>query len=1591
MKHDKKTKKQLIEDLEALRSEIDILRKTEPQPSHIEEDLREIQEHFGFITDHMLDAMVIIDWEGNVLYANKATFSLVGLEMMHDLTSLNIFQFISPEDHQTTRENLLKTRKSKEPFLSLYKIITRDGQERWIEGLGKKIIFQNREADLVTIRDVTERKLFEEQILLSEKKFAVAFLSSPAPMVITSPENGEIIDVNQSFDRWSGYSRDELIGHTTLELGFWLDVEDRHHMVEELGAKGTVDALEIRFRIKGGGIRDVLYSARFIELDDKPYILSYCNDITERRRAEEALKERQARVDSIFRAAPTGIGVVSNRILLEVNDRICDMTGYSREELVGNSARMLYPTQEEFDFVGSEKYRQIQAMGTGSVETRWLRKDGSIIDIILSSTPIIVGDLSAGVTFTALDITERKKMEGVIRESEERFRLAFENASTGMCLVDMEGRLKKVNNQMCEIFGYNRDELESMTVNNIAHPGDVDTSTAFIQRALSGEITGGTFEKRYIHKQGHVVYGLVCSSLVRDYQGSPLYFISQVQDITESKQAEKVLKESEERYRRITSAVTDYIFTVHVEGGHAVRTIHSPACEAVTGYTVEEFNRDPYLWFNMVLEEDRGKVRDHVSKILAGNNIGAIEHRIRRKDGTVRWVINTPVLHLDSSGVLISYDGVLTDITARKLAEVALREGEQKLQMILHDFPISTFVLDKNHHVTHWNEALEQLSKIRAKDIIGTKEQWRAFYSNERPCMADLIIDQETKAIPEWYSGKHEKSQLIDEAYEATDFFPSLGEAGKWLRFTAAPIRNSAGELVGAIETLEDITERKMAENALKESETRFRDLTENTSDWIWEVDDQMRYVYASPRIKELLGYEQADVLGKMPTDFMTPEDAVRIRHNIEDLIKAPRPFRDLENVNLHKDGSLRVLETSGVPIYDSKGRFSGFRGIDRDITRRKKTEEALRESEERYRGIASNLPGVVYQFYARRNGEMGLYYVNERSQKILGLESSLKDFFPQFTACVAPEDREHFLTSIQEAVRTVSNWEFEGRYIKPTGEEMHVRGISQPKQLDNEIVFNGVMLDVTDRKKAEKALKESEERFRSLIQSSSDVIVIMDEKGLITYETPSVERILGYKPGDLIGKFPVDHIHPDDLDKVMSALDEVYQANNPGTPTEFRFCRADGTWIYLEAIGKNLLDFPGINGVVITARDITDRKKSEEERIEMERRLLHAQKLESLGVMAGGIAHDFNNLLMAILGNLDLALLDLSPVSRPRPFIDQALKAARRAADLTNQMLAYSGKGRFDLKVFDMSELVEEMARLLKASISKTVTLNLQMARDLQPIIADPGQIQQIVMNLIVNASEAIGDQTGIVTITTGMQECDEKYLMQSRLKEKPPPGMYVFFEVKDTGCGMDGQTQERLFDPFFTTKFTGRGLGMAAALGIVSGHRGAIVVESEPRRGTTIRVLFPASDKVMKPLRERKRDAATGNSGADLPHSPAGAVLVVDDEEMVRNLCKSMVERFGYPVMTASDGEEAVALFREHADEIACVILDLTMPNKDGMATFEELQRIRGDIKVIISSGFDEQEVTQRFVGKELAGIIKKPYQLENIRSELIRVLEG
>lgn len=398
---------------------------------------------------------------------------------------------------------------------------------------------------------------------------------------------------------------------------------------------------------------------------------------------------------------------------------------------------------------------------------------------------------------------------------------------------------------------------------------------------------------------------------------------------------------------------------------------------------------------------------------------------------------------------------------------------------------------------------------------------------------------------------------------------------------------------------------------------------------------------------------------------------------------------------------------------------------------------------------------------------------------------------------------------------------------------------------------------------------------------------------------------------------------------------------------------------------------------------DVSARKLAEEQRRNLEKQLLQTQKLESLGVLAGGIAHDFNNLLMAVLGNADLALSTLSKASPSREFLEDIETAARRAADLCRQLLAYSGKGKFIIEAVDLRQVVEEMANMLEVSISKKAVLKYRFAENVPPVEADATQIRQITMNLITNASEAIGEKSGVISVSVGVLHCDRAYLSEAYLDESLAEGLYSYIEVSDTGCGMDAETRMRLFDPFFTTKFTGRGLGLAAVLGIVRGHKGAIKVYSELGQGTTFKVLFPA---LSGPADVSK--ASTRIPAADFWRG-VGLVLLVDDEESVRSVSGKMLMQTGFEVETAEDGVVALEKFRKRPEAFRCVVLDLTMPHMDGEECFREIRRLRHDIPVIMSSGYNEQDVVNRFAGKGLAGFIQKPYRTVELVEKLREVL--
>ncbi|HBF34563.1 TPA: hypothetical protein DDW35_08360, partial [Candidatus Sumerlaeota bacterium] len=523
----------------------------------------------------------------------------------------------------------------------------------------------------------------------------------------------------------------------------------------------------------------------------------------------------------------------------------------------------------------------------------------------------------------------------------------------------------------------------------------------------------------------------------------------------------------------------------------------------------------------------------------------------------------------------------------------------------------------------------------------------------------------------------------------------------------------------------------------------------------------------------------------------------------------------------------------------------------------------------------------------------------------------------------------------------------------------------------------------ITDQKLGAEALRASEAKFRRITTNIEDIVYSVDAKTWeYLYISPAFERILGYNWEDVQAAggrraFLPQIMPPELFEQQEQTFKQQTAAQNTTLPcqSEGWWCCKNGSKRYLEdrwILVYEADELVSCDGVL---RDITERKMAEEQRNALQRQMEQTQRLESLGVLAGGIAHDFNNLLMGILGYADLAIEEISPMSPARESLGEIDKAARRAADLCRQMLAYSGKGKFVIELIHLRDLVAEMTHLLKTTISKKVELVLDLENSIPPMEGDSSQIRQVVMNLITNASEAIGDQAGTIRITTGIQACTTQDLANSYIDDNLSAGEYVYIEVADTGCGMARETLNHLFDPFFTTKFTGRGLGMAAVLGIVRGHKGAIKIQSEVGRGTTFQVFFPAHQP-------KKDDQKTTTESDEDQWKSSGTVLLVDDEETIRVLGERMLRRLGFRIIIASDGQEAVRIYGKQQAEIDYVVLDLTMPRMDGEETYQALCRINPKVRVIMSSGYTEQEISTRFAGKGLAGFLQKPYSLSALK---------
>lgn len=668
-----------------------------------------------------------------------------------------------------------------------------------------------------------------------------------------------------------------------------------------------------------------------------------------------------------------------------------------------------------------------------------------------------------------------------------------------------------------------------------------------------------------------------------------------------------------------------------------------------------------------------------------------------------------------------------------------------------------------------------------------------------------------------------------------------------------------------------------------------------------------------------------------------------------------------------------RTLEAHTAPLMGPDGGFYARIWYYRDITDRIRADQELVASEKRYRRLVELSPNGIA---VHRAGV--LQYINTTGARMFGRPADELVGTNVFTF-IHPEDIGKVIEAAMRGDFTIPEF-VEVRMRTPDGEDLFVEIASAGTTLNGIPATQSVFRDVTDRRRAEMAMRESEERYRSLVESSPDPVFVHDGMEVM-YANPAAAQMLGFaSPGQLTGLGAFDVLGGPSKDEWLDRVSRVL-AGETLRVSERCFIVYAGSEAELD-LALSPATVAGKPCVQVLIRDVTESRRGERQRLELERKILEAQKLESLGVLAGGVAHDFNNLLVAIMGNAGLAQMELhtNPVA-VAGYLKDVETAAMRAADLARQMLAYSGKGNFVLELIDLSVLVTEMMSLLGASMPRKVSLEYDLPAGLPKVHGDATQIRQVVMNLAINGAEAIGDSAGKVQVKAGRFTATQDHLAGMFPGGDAQPGDFVYLDVIDNGAGMDQTTLSRIFEPFFSTKFTGRGLGLAAVLGIVRTHGGALSVQSAPGHGTTFRMLLP----VTRVPASMETPPASPEASSTVP----GAVLVVDDEPAVRAVAQGMLRRLGIESICAASGEEALGALQRERERISLLLMDMTMPGIPGDAVARRIRDGGEAVPIVLMSGYTEADAAPH-LAPAVDGFLQKPFTLAELRGAIGEALE-
>lgn len=1116
-----------------------------------------------------------------------------------------------------------------------------------------------------------------------------------------------------------------------------------------------------------------------------------------------------------------------------------------------------------------------------------------------------------------------------LRRTLNLMQAVFDNTSNGIFIKDRAGKYLLCNEAAGRISGRPAEEIVGLSDTDLIEPEDLEVVRDQDRVVME---TGLAQTREYdLTTRGEVRSYVGTKSPYRDDAGNIIGVVGIVRDVTRQKQTEREIRTSEERLRELADAIPQIVWTANADG--SIISLNRRAVE-YTGVAQDQLAG--WNWTRVVHPDDRSRVFREWIQIRESRAQTALKFRIRRHDGAYRWHICREMPIRDPVGKVLRWYGTGTDIHDQVAAEEALRQSESLLRSIIENAGGLIWVKDLQGRYTLVNRFIEPFFGYKPQEFIGKT-------------VFDLFPQHDAEAY-------ERNNQQVLETGETQTFEEIAVIDGKTRTFlsTKFPLRNEIGEITSLAAVCTDITPQKEMEQTVRESEARLRAFVENAGDAFGLHNRGGIIVDVNQQACDSLGYTREEIIGRPVTDFDVGIPQTLLLNITERLDRGETVT--IESRHRRKDGSEFPTEVRVRPFWMNGERFSV--SLARDISERKRIEAALQESEIRLRTLIDHASDGF--FLRRRGGE--ILDVNQTACDSLGytreelIGTNLHDY-------VIGLDE----ADVQDVVRRLDDGEtvsIEARHKRKQGETFPVEIRIRPFWVNGERYSVSLVRDISERLLAEEELLSQQKFISRIAAASPHVFYVFDvQRKCGVYTNRQLASDLGFRGAELEqyqGDGFVGLMHPDDA-KMLPILFARWEnaRDDDVLDAEYRLRDVHGKWHWF--ISRDTVFSRSSDGrveqLIGTAQDVTERKALEEQ-------LRQAQKMEAIGQLAGGVAHDFNNLLTVVNGYCELLLADHRGDSVSRERILAIRDAGRSAASLTHQLLAFGRRALVTPRLIDLNDLIAKLESLLRPLLGEEIRIHTILEPGLPLLKADPNQIEQVLLNLAVNARDAM-TRGGTLSVQTESVVLDR---LPAETLHALQPGPYVQMTISDTGLGIDEHVLPRIFEPFFTTKEAGKGtgLGLAVVHGIITQSGGWIDVDSRAGHGTAFRILFPAV-----PVEHSPPLAGTGESVRG-----SGSILLIEDEDAVRRIVKLALESHGYRVLEASGKLEVDQLIETGLDTIDLIVTDVVMPGKNGREIVDEIRRRYPGIPALFISGYTDDEVVKRGVFASTDAFLQKPF---------------